>query len=220
MKNTKPVIGLNMVCSIRKSRLWYEIPESYINAISESGGVPRLFPIFNDEIIKEQIKKCDGFLFIGGKDYPAKIYGMKSDSNEEPMLEQRTDYDIKIARMVLNTKLPVLGICGGCQLINIVKGGKMITHVDGHKGEKDIYHSVNITEDGILRKLFKREKLRVNSAHHQVIDPNFISNKLKITAMTDDGIVEAIEGIDNRFLLGLQWHPERIDDLERTRAQG
>ena len=213
MKKRKPIIGLNMDCSIRKDRLWHEIPENYVNAIVEAGGIPSLFPIFRDKkLITEQIKQCDGFLFMGGDDYPAKYFGMKSDSNEDPMLEQRADYDIKIAKMILNTKIPILGICGGCQLINIVKGGKMILNIEGHGKGKDVYHSVNIVKDGILKNLFKKDKLRINSGHHQAIDPNFISDELKITAMTDDGVVEAIEGIEERFILGLQWHPERSDD--------
>ncbi|MEA3500394.1 MAG: gamma-glutamyl-gamma-aminobutyrate hydrolase family protein [Candidatus Marinimicrobia bacterium] len=218
MKNSKPIIGINMDCTIKGDRLWYRIPENYINSIVEAGGVPRLFPIYyNEKFISEQINECNGFLFMGGGDYPAKYYEMESDSNEDPMLKQRADYDIKIANMVLNTKLPVLGICGGCQLINIVNGGKMILNIEGHGRGKDVYHSVNIVKDGILKDLFKKNKLRINSGHHQSIDQNFISKKLKITAMTDDGIVEAIEGINERFLLGLQWHPERSDDEEQRK---
>ncbi len=219
MKNSRPIIGINMDCMIKKGRLWHRIPENYIHSIVEAGGVPKLFPIYyNEKFMLEQIKQCDGFIFMGGDDYPAKYYKMKPDSKEDPMLKQRAEYDIEIAKMVLNEKLPILGICAGCQLINIVNDGKMILNVDGHGRGKDVYHSVNIVNNGILKDLFKKDKLRINSGHHQSIDPNFISDNLKITAITDDGVVEAIEGIGERFILGLQWHPERLDDEKQRKT--
>ncbi len=218
MKNRKPIIGLNMDTTMIGGRLWHRIPENYINSIVKSGGVPRLFPIYyNDDFIIEQVEECDGFLFMGGDDYPANIYGMKPDEHEDPMLNDRAKFDLKLAKLVLKRNIPVIGICAGCQLINIVNNGKMILNIDGHGRGGDVYHSANIINDGILKKMFKTNKIRINSGHHQSINSNFVSSNLKITAMTDDGIVEAIEGVDDRFILGLQWHPERSDDEQQRK---
>lgn len=222
MKNGKPTIGINMDCTIKKGKVWYRIPENYVKAIVDYGGIPRLFPIYYDaEFIEEQIDDCDGFLFMGGDDYPARYFGMKPDSHEGPMIKERVEFDITLANLILKTSKPVLGICAGAQLINIVNGGKLILNIDGHgdglgKG-KDVYHNVKIIEEGILKKLFGTDNFEINSGHHQSINPKFVSDNLKITAMSEDGIVEAIEGIEGRFLLGLQWHPERIKDLKQRK---
>ena len=114
---------------------------------------------------------------------------------------------------------PILGICGGHQLINLAFGGRLIQHLPqavAHTGGKS--HPIDIRNGRILRELFGEGRLDVNSWHHQAVPLDGLGQGLVATAFADDGIVEALEGTDpSRFLLGVQWHPERSPDPEHCR---
>jgi putative glutamine amidotransferase len=111
----------------------------------------------------------------------------------------------------MELKLPILGICAGLQLMNIATGGKLIQHLDTveqHLGEK--YHPVKIGHSRWLSKIFNTDRLIVNSNHHQGIDKDYIGQGFTPVAWAEDGQIEALEYDCNQFVLGIQWHPERI----------
>jgi putative glutamine amidotransferase len=113
-----------------------------------------------------------------------------------------------------NNHMPVLGICAGPQLCTITLGGKLIQHVEGHIAHSNIRdreHTVTIRGGHIMKRMFGEKSITVNSNHHQAADPTHIGKGLQAVAYAEDGVVEAIECINpNRFVLGVQWHPERV----------
>jgi putative glutamine amidotransferase len=107
--------------------------------------------------------------------------------------------------------MPILGICAGLQLIQIVSGGKLIQHLRRAKNHLgDNYHSISIISGRLLMKMYGLGRITVNSSHHQAADPAGIPSSLEVAAIAGDGTVEALEGKGARFLLAVQWHPERM----------
>ena len=205
----KPLIGLNVDFDDGK----YQIRNEYVDCIIAAGGLPLIVPCHHAEKLLDQyVTKADGFLFIGGLDYPPSCYGARPGRHVRPLHARRAKADLYLAEQVLARKMPVLGICGGHQLISIALGGKLIQHLPGagrHKG--GVKHPVAITGGKILRRLFLGKKITVKSYHHQAVDPNCIGAGLKPVAFADNGrILEAFESVKHPFVVGLQWHPERM----------
>lgn len=193
------------------------IISQYVQRVSDSGAVPMLIPsIEKMENIETLLDIADGVLLIGGRDYDPADYGEKPHP-ETMMNRMRPHFDITFGTEVLRRKMPVLGICAGCQLLNIVSGGKLIQHLDNaveHKG--GVEHSAVIVQDGFFAKALGKsagDKVTVNSFHHQALSPANLGNGFKITAKAFDGTIEAIELEGGRMVLGVQFHPERMDDI-------
>ncbi|MDO9540992.1 MAG: gamma-glutamyl-gamma-aminobutyrate hydrolase family protein [Kiritimatiellia bacterium] len=199
----------------------YRVLSAYVDCVIAAGGLPLLVPCnVNRRLLDEYIKMADGFVFIGGHDYPPGWYGKKPHPKSILFHPRRAEVDLYLARSVLRRKMPVLGICGGSQLINIALGGKIIQHIPNtadHQPAKQkkrrgevIKHAVEITSGRILRGLFGKKKIIVNSYHHQAVALEALGRGLKAVAFANGGIVEAIEANELQFILGLQWHPERM----------
>lgn len=215
--NKRPRILLNMVVENLRSREWEAIISTYPQRVAAAGGLPILMPSIQDaDLISQYLDNADGVIFIGGPDYHPAYYG------EEPHIEtnlkrMRPEFDIFFGKMVMARSMPVLGICAGCQLLNIITGGKLIQHLDNageHRG--GMKHWAKITADGFFARAVGKncgETLTVNSFHHQALNKNFIGKDLQITAEAFDGTVEAVEIPGERMVLGVQFHPERMDDL-------
>ena len=129
----------------------------------------------------------------------------------------RPHFDITFGKAVLKRQMPVLGICAGCQLLNIVSGGKLIQHLDNAVEHRNgVFHRAKILHDGFFARgagLSAGDELTVNSYHHQAVSPAAVGAGFKITAQAFDGSVEAIELEGARMVLGVQFHPERMDDI-------
>lgn len=222
-----PVIGLNMdyTCypkypaSDPQFRDCYDIYAPYVDVIAAAGGLPLPIPPLGDaQLLEKYLDRLDGFIFTGGEDYPPEFYGEKPQPKLTLAHPRRVQADIHVARRVLSSKIPVLGICGGLQLINIAAGGKLIQHLDSaadHKAPsytQDAVHTVTIDGGTHLFAAFETAQLVVNSAHHQAVHPDHIGTGLRVAALAADGVIEALEGVDRRFLVGVQWHPERMAD--------
>lgn len=238
----RPRIGLNM--SVTKSDagdICLTEPAYYVDAVCRAHGVPVCLPSFNNfNLTKDVVSLLDGIIFIGGNDYRPEHYGGHSQPETELALARRDQFDWKLALYILEeTNLPVLGICGGMQLIAIACGGKLIqdiktegkqsagkqflphSSVERLKQSKQKYtHKIKVVEDSIVSSLLTvdgHQQLLVNSAHHQSVDNDYPGRGLRISALAPDGIVEALEPAADsdwakkgRFLLGVQWHPERM----------
>lgn len=199
----------------------YRIYNRYVDQIFESGGIPLLVPCFTDEaILRQYVDMADGFLFVGVNDYPPEFYRepkkIETQVKNTPGYKRLAESNMILARLVLqeNKRMPVLGICAGPQLCTIALGGKLIQHVEGHIAHSNIRdreHKITIRGGHIMKGLFGETSMTVNSNHHQAADPNHMGNGLQPVAYAEDGVVEAIECTDpNRFVLGVQWHPERV----------
>lgn len=202
----------------------YRLSDAYVDCVIAAGGLPLLVPCGrNRRMLDEYIKMADGFLFIGGKDYPPGWYDEKPHPKSILFHSRRAEVDLYLIRAALRRKIPILGICGGHQLINIALGGKIVQHIPSaadhqpgkqkkmKKGkQKVVKHPVEITGGRILGRLFDNKKIVVNSCHHQAVDFCALGRGLKAVAFADDGVVEAIELNKLPFVLGVQWHPERL----------
>ena len=212
-----PVILLNMAVDIINNRENEVIISQYVQRVSDAGAVPMLIPsIEKEENIETLLDLADGVLLIGGRDYNPAHYGEKP--HPECMLNRmRPHFDIAFGKAVLKRQMPVLGICAGCQLLNIVSGGKLIQHLDNAVEHRNgVFHRAKILQDGFFAKgagLSAGDEMTVNSYHHQAVSPAAVGAGFKITAQAFDGSVEAIELEGARMVLGVQFHPERMDDI-------
>ena len=214
----KPVIG------IPRLREYDALYINYLSAVVTSGGEPLALEPVSDEI-PSQIAECDGFLFMGGPDFSQHLSRCKGGTkNTLPPEWEKYYYEIG-KRVLFETTKPVLGICLGCQLINIVCGGSLIgdiqTQISGafwherpqsnHKLET--MHEVRFPEGSPLRELYGCNWMCANSSHHQSVET--LGKGLMVAALAGDGVVEAItpKDINERFVVGLQWHPERLYNI-------
>ena len=175
----------------------------------------------------EDIYKCDGFVLTGGVDvHPSFYNGEKNYNNSPGSFELERDvFEEKIYRYSQLNNLPVLGICRGMQLINVLQGGKLIQDLDNgnarHKKEElDKEHTIIAENDSLLHQIAGSFTGNVNSAHHQAIDPDAIGDNLVVNAYeNDEKIIEGLEFKDKTnkaFMLCVQWHPERIKGKEEN----
>lgn len=175
----------------------------------------------------EEILDCDGFILTGGVDVHPSLYDAVEDYPNMPntFQQDRDHFESKIYRHAQQLKLPVLGICRGLQLVNILEGGKLIQDLGEQKNqvhrklEVDKKHGIEIAASSLLNTISGVFSGEVNSAHHQCIDPLFLPSSLKPVAFADDQTIEAIEYSDasnKGFMLCVQWHPERMDNKENN----
>lgn len=215
----KAVIGVNMVyAGDRETRgLFgdifdnYYVNHHYPEEILASGGVPMLIPPVEDEtILNLYLDHVDAFLFIGGTDYPPEWYGEEPHPKNAYKNKERPSCDYLLMRGALERKMPILGICNGAQLLSVLRGGKLIQHIENaEKHTLEKYHGAEIRGGKILKNLLDKDVFEVNSAHHQAVDPDCPGEGIVISAVADDGTVEAIEEKGEIFRLGLQFHIER-----------
>ncbi len=218
-KTVRPVIGISThfkygddYKSSFRDRI--QVPELYIQRVLKAGAFPLIIPCVKDiEQINLFVELLDGCVFIGGPDYPAEFFNEADSPENKAFLRLRPEFEFNLMKKVLNKNIPILGICAGEQLLNIVLGGKIIQHISTAKEHyNEQYHNCKITADGLLKEIVGKVDFEVNSYHHQAVDPNALGTGLKVTAIADDGVVEAIEGMGEVFRLGLQFHAERHHD--------
>lgn len=222
-------IAINMGARDDGGDLTHTLGAEYVRAIREAGAVPLLIPAgADDKELQAIVARADAYIFSGGPDYPPEFYGAEAHPETRVMARVRAESDLRLAQLVLReTHRPVLGICGGLQLVNIALGGRLIQHVERptvHRadGDKTARHSIRTLAGTRLRSLLDAEELTVNSFHHQAADPATVPAALRVAALAEDGTIEALEGVDQqRFLLLVQWHPEAMPDADhRARIFG
>ncbi len=215
----KPLIGINL--DLQDGLPYkYSIRFDYVDAIQQAGGVPILLPHLQGDDLSALLKKLQGILLIGGDDYSPALYGEKPHHTLEPIHPLREKFDLELAKQVLySKKMPVLGICGGSQLMNIVLGGSLIqdipSNVPGSKithssSGKNNTHLVYLEDESKLAEIYNQTTLHVPTSHHQSVKKLGIG--IKAAAHAEDGIIEAIELTEHSFAIGVQWHPERDYD--------
>lgn len=172
-----------------------------------------------DEQNLEAINSCDALVLSGGIDVHPKFYGGNTDylANPKALNEKRDEFEIAAFHSAQENNIPVLGICRGMQLINVIHKGTLIQDLgkenlhETHNGNPDKSHHISIRKDSLLHEITGETNAEINSAHNQAI--NKLGAGLVINAKSDDGTIEGIERADRSgksFLLGIQWHPERM----------
>ena len=167
------------------------------------------------------LASCDGLLLTGGEDVAPGYYGKASDSLLCARFPRRDSLEFALIRKAIEMKIPILGVCRGEQILNVALGGTLITDIPTYhpstvvhrqKEYTKCFHPVRLDPSSNLKNLCGVDAGKVNSNHHQAVDK--IAPVLRVVAWSPDSIAEAIEYRDpgnNPFLMGVQWHPEKLD---------
>jgi putative glutamine amidotransferase len=214
-----PVIGITLDYEETPSYSkmpWYALRENYCSAVSRLGAIPLPLP-HEVELIPHYLNLIDGLMITGGAfDVSPALYGDSSIHETVTLKERRTKFEWGITQGCVDAKKPILGICGGEQLLNVILGGTLIQHIpdsinDALEHEQknprtEPGHEVLVKENTLLHKIVGKTKMSVNTAHHQAVGkpaPGALVN-----STTTDGVIEGIEFPAHPFCLGVQWHPE------------
>ncbi len=206
------------------------LSKRYGSAVVAAGGIPWVLPCSGDEaVVAEAVRRCDGVLLTGGDDIQPEIYWDKVPPRLRrtvKLVDQDRDvHELLLIRELFRQRKPLLAICRGQQLLNIALGGTLLVDIASQRPDaikhncmdrKDQpVHKAALTPDSMLAKMTGKRELAVNSTHHQAVDR--LSPLLRVTATGPDGIVESIELARSEigivpYLLGVQFHPERLVD--------
>ncbi len=213
----KPVIGITPLYDVQKSSIWM-LP-GYMDGIAQAGGVPVILPLNADDTdIERLFRVIDGLLLTGGQDVDPALYGEEKDEKCGEVCSMRDILEKKLFQKAMSIDLPVFGICRGLQFINAVMGGTLYQdlpaqfaspNAENHKqtASRDIHtHKVTLVQSSPLYALLEAEKLSVNSFHHQGI--RTLAPGMLPSAISEDGLVEAIYAPHKSFVQAVQWHPE------------
>lgn len=199
------------------------INDAYIRAVERAKGIPLILPVSKKEYASSIISTIDGLILSGGNDVTPSNY------NEEPIDSlgsidpHRDEFELSLLKEAINQDIPVLCICRGIQLLNVLFGGSLyqdtlcnpkfnIQH--SQRSEPHIpIHSIRTKKGSFINSILGDEA-KVNSIHHQMI--NKLGKGLESTAESLDGVIESIEKKDSKFVVGVQWHPEILskDDVK------
>ena len=212
-KEARPVIGITGNYNQETCTL----AEGYYQSVLKAGGIPFIIPPFYEtDRLGELLDRLDGIIFSGGGDINPLLLGEEPIKELHSITPERDLQELLLARLAYDRQIPMLGICKGIQIINAALGGTnyqdIHTQMEGirikHSQDQDRRypsHQVSITDGSILAKLFGTE-LAVNSFHHQACKT--AAPCLTVTAMSTDGVIEAVESNEFKSILGVQWHPE------------
>lgn len=167
----------------------------------------------------QMLDDCAGLVLIGGRDIDPALYG--EEAHQETQMPPNTDRDELESHLLfeaMGADRPVLAICRGHQIVNVCLGGSLLQHIESglHESLDDAEgtsgtHTVDLVAGTRLHTALGVERLVVNSRHHQAVTPDRLAPGLRITGVTDDGLVEAFESEVHPWLVGVQWHPERVE---------
>lgn len=217
-KMNKPRIALTPRL-VHDQNINQSVISSYADAIIKNGGLAYLLTIDLDSI-DEIVNDFDGLVVTGGVDITPSLYQQEAIACDDNYHYDCDLFDIALIKAFMSANKPILGICRGLQIINVVCGGSLYQDIDTYYCNLDgkhkhnaidgkLSHKVKIDDSSILFEIIKEKEILVNSYHHQAIKD--LGRNLLISAKSDDGIIEAIEGNN---ILAVQWHPERICDIE------
>jgi putative glutamine amidotransferase len=195
---------------------WYALRQNYADAVVAAGGLPLPLPHEPDSA-DAYLDNLDGVVITGGNfDVDPALFGAETKHATVQTKDRRTAFELALVRGALARDLPVLGICGGQQLLNVVLGGTLIQHIPDEVPDALAHeqpnprtepgHEVRVVAETLLHRICGGATLNVNSAHHQAAKD--VGAGVVINAWAPDGVIEGIEAPGYRFCLGVEWHPE------------
>lgn len=215
----KPIVGITCQYNDIISKDRFDVKSSYADSLAAAGAVPVIIPIIdNKEDISRYFDMIHGIVFTGGSDISPLFYGENPLKHTDQICHKRDQMEFRLLETALERKVPILGICRGQQIINIAFGGTLYQDIPsqvpnsyGHVSlstMRDGYHEIDIMKDGYLYEIFQRDRLIVNSLHHQGIKD--LGHNLKVVAKSNDGIIEGIQSTEGSQVYGVQFHPEDL----------
>jgi putative glutamine amidotransferase len=221
----RPIIGISPDFttgddghSLKGTSPAYYIQERYTKALERAGAIPLVLSYMHMNMLRPLLANhLHGVMMIGsGSDLDPLWYGEPPICSYPIMSSARSEFDIALAKTAWKAKLPMLGICGGMQTLNVALGGSLVQDIatqlpraTNHKPDTPVAHtahSISVAPKSRLAKIVRRQQFRVNSCHHQALKT--VAPQLSVSAIAPDGIIEAIEAPAHRFFIGIQWHPE------------
>jgi putative glutamine amidotransferase len=203
---------------------WYALRANYAGAIAQAGGLPLPLPHL-PALAADMLDCIDALIVTGGAfDVSPALYGASDTHGSVTLKQGRTDAEMALLRGALDRDMPVLGICGGEQLLAVALGGTLIQHIPDvvehalpHEQPNPRHlagHAIAVVPGTLLNRIVRAQTMSVNSSHHQAVrDPGA---GVTVNATAPDGVIEGIEDPSRRFCLGVQWHPEfHIDQGDR-----
>lgn len=233
----RPIIG---VTTKRGTEEWIaNHTHEYINVLTEFGAHPVIlspdqpaeFPNGKTFTPNEQgrlpvavLDELDGLLLSGGGDVEPSYFGAKLDgANPDAIDIPRDELELALSKDALARDLPILGVCRGCQVLNVAAGGGMVQHFDGHSSTRanPNYHDILITPNTKLHAIVKTERLPSNTYHHQGLDHETLAEIFTPTGLADPDtwLVEAFESAQHKWVVAVQWHPERLSELDAAHRE-
>ncbi len=226
MNHTRPAIAI--ICNQDfpdnpDESLYNDVSNRYTTAILNAGGLPVLIPVeFPITALQYLRESFDGVFLIGGGDVAIERFGGKIHPSISLPNHARDFLEIEITKYAIETVWPILGICRGIQSMNVALGGTLYTDIADqvpntvrHNCTKETprnqaVHTVQLKSQSRLGEIYGKTSLDVNSFHHQAI--HTVAALFTPVGMTPDGLIEAVEIHDHRFAIGVQWHPECMQD--------
>ena len=195
---------------------WYALRDNYAGAVALSGGLPVALP-HEPEAVGDYLDTIKGLVITGGAfDVDPALFGATAKHATVTTKDKRTAFELAIVKGALERDMPILGICGGEQLLNVALGGTLIQHIpeevpnalahEQPNPRDEAGHTIEIVKDTMLSKIVGSGNLNVNSAHHQAVKT--VGPGIVINARAPDGVIEGIEDPKRKFCLGCEWHPE------------
>ena len=210
-----PLIGITCSHQWEEPRRFY-VHTAYVQAVAAAGGIPVLVPYQDDSCLEAILGQIAGLLVPGGSDLDSSHFNQELHPKSGIIDPWRDCLDLAMIRGALARELPILAVCRGSQVLNVACGGSLIQDIESqiqepikHQQQAPAWyptHEVAIEAGSLLARIFETTSLRVNSFHHQALDQ--IASGFRVSAAAGDGVVEAIESVNHRFVLGVQGHPE------------
>jgi len=221
----KPHIGLNADYEIG-AKPYHKLYAEYTRAVQNAGGVPVILaPLEDDEEILSVLATLDGLVLTGGDDINPKAYGQEPHPSVNVTAPERQFADLRLAELAMVMEVPIFGICMGCQVINVALGGTLVQDIAtqnpsaiAHGPSREVpkvTHAVRVAPGSRLHGIVGMEVITTDSTHHQAVAQ--LGKGLVVSARAEDETIEAIELAGN-WVLGVQWHPERLTDAREHRA--
>jgi len=195
---------------------WYALRQNYCDAVARAGGLPLPLP-HQTALVGAYLDAIDGLVVTGGAfDVDPSLFGAATRHETVKLKAMRTDFELAITKQAIARDLPILGICGGEQLLAVALGGSLIQHIPDEVADALAHeqpnprdqpgHRVAVVPGTLLARIAGTATIPVNSAHHQAVKE--VPPPASVNARSRDGVIEGIELPGHRFCLGVQWHPE------------
>lgn len=217
----RPIIGITAGFTYMEEK--HFLTDFYVQAVENLGGIPMILPSVGTSLVSRVYDLVDGIIFSGGSDIDPGYYGQNPLKGLGEIIPKRDKFELFLAKQALGGTKPTLGICRGLQLLCVAAGGQIyqdleeITNNDhNQKAPKWYpYHEVKIEKESKLYNILEKNRIKVNSFHHQGVKESGIG--LKAVAFSEDGLIEAVESsCPDKLIIGVQWHPECSWDSDKN----